>query len=45
LIEGRAHVGGVADDLRSEFGGRRQLSPKLVTQQPLIETLHSSQQR
>src|ERR1019366_2654698 len=45
LIEGGAHVVGAADDVRGEFGGRGQLSAELVTQQPLVEALHSGQQR
>ncbi|MGA2965614.1 MAG: hypothetical protein ABSD64_05330 [Terriglobales bacterium] len=45
LIEGGAHVGGAADDVGSEFGGRGQLSAELVAQQPLVEALHGSEQR
>ncbi len=45
FVEGATHVFGVADDVRSEFGGRGQLSAELVTQQPLVEALHGGQQR
>src|ERR1700687_607289 len=45
LSEGKAHIVGAADDVRGEFSGRGQLAAKLVTQQPLVEALHGSEQR
>src|ERR1700730_3180568 len=45
LNEGKAHIVGVADDVRGEFSGRGQLAAQLVTQQPLVEALHGGEQR
>jgi hypothetical protein len=35
----------MTDDVRREFGGRRQLAAELLTQYPLVKTLYRSQQR
>ncbi len=45
LSERGAYVLRAADDVRGEFGGRGQLSAKLIAKQPLVEALHRGEQR
>src|ERR1022692_3072767 len=45
LPQNRAHVLGLADDVRGEIGGGGQFSAQLIAQQELIKALHRGQQR